>query len=383
LAPKPNKPCPDFPLFPHAAGVWAKKIRGKMHYFGPWDDPDGALDKYLKEKDDLHAGRKPREATKGLTVKELVNLFLNAKQALVDEGTLSPLTWGDYKTATDEIIAAFGKQRLVSDLRPDDFGELRKKMARKWGLQRLCKTIQFVRCVFRYAFEAELIDRQLRFGPDFKRPSKKDFRLHRAKQGPKLFTAEEIRRMLDAAGGQLRVMLLLGINCGFGNADCGTLPWSAVDLEKSIIDFPRPKTGILRRCVLWPETVQAIKDALASRPEPKKAEHAGLVFLTRCGDSWHTGTTDGPLSRETGKLLRKLGINGRKGLGFYCLRHTFRTVADEAKDQPAADYTMGHEVVHRSSVYREKIGDARLKAVADHVRRWLFPAAVPQEKEGR
>jgi len=48
-----------------------------------------------------------------------------------------------------------------------------------------------------------------------------------------------------------------------------------------------------------------------------------------------------------------LKIKGRKGLGFYTLRHTFRTVADEAKDQPAADFTMGHESPHMSTVYRE------------------------------
>ena len=92
---KPSKPYPDFPLFPRSDGRWAKKIRGKMHYFGPWDDPDAALAKYLEQKDALHAGRKPREETGGLTLKELVNRFLNTKQALVDEGRLSALTWGD------------------------------------------------------------------------------------------------------------------------------------------------------------------------------------------------------------------------------------------------------------------------------------------------
>ncbi len=75
---KPDKPRPDFPLFAHAAGVWAKKIRGKLHYFGPWSDPEGALKACEAQAEALHAGRKPRPSAtgEGLTVKQLVNHFL-------------------------------------------------------------------------------------------------------------------------------------------------------------------------------------------------------------------------------------------------------------------------------------------------------------------
>src|SRR5881275_2213642 len=85
---KPSKPNPEFPLTAHPAGYWCKKIRGKLHYFGRWDDPDGSLQKYLAQKDALHAGREPRTEQGELTVKALANEFLNYKKSLLDNAEI-------------------------------------------------------------------------------------------------------------------------------------------------------------------------------------------------------------------------------------------------------------------------------------------------------
>jgi integrase len=377
---KPAKPHPNFPLFAHASGQWAKKIRGRMHYFGGWADPGAALENYRRQADDLHVGRTPRPEPAALTLKDVVNHFLNFKKALLDTGELAPRTWGEYKATADLLIGTFGKQRLVSDLGPDDFARLRNQMAERWGPVRLGNAIQRVRCLFKYAADAGLIDRAVRFGPGFARPSAKTLRLHRARQGLRMFEAGEIRRVLDATSGQLRAMLLLGINCGYGNADCGTLPLTGLDLDGGWVAYHRPKTGITRRCPLWPETVQALREVLAGRPAPKDSATEGLVFVTKFGQPWAKTESNSPLSKELRKLLDALGIDG--GRNFYCLRHTFETIGGESRDQVAVDYLMGHSRGDMASVYRERISDGRLRAVTDHVREWLFGnTGLDQEAE--
>jgi integrase len=307
-------------------------------------------------------------------MQDLGNEFLNAKKTQVETGELSPLTWADYKVACIEMVKFFGKTRLVSDLDAPDFTGLKKRMAKKWGLHRQGSMIQMARCVFKFGFDSGLMDRPVRFGPLFRRPSTKAFRIHRAKQGEKMFNADEVRALLATAKQPMRTMILLAINSGLGNTDCGKLPLSALDLDGGWIVFPRTKTGLRRRCPLWPETVAALREAIPERPSPQNPDDSGLVFITKYGKRWAKDGNDKTLSKEMGKLLRVLKIN-RKGWGFYTLRHTFRTIGDETKDQVAVDSIMGHPTPHVSSVYRERIDDDRLKAVSNHVRGWVFGKA--------
>ena len=373
-AKKPAKPRPDFPLFPHANGRWAKKVRQRLIYFGSWaDDLKGvrALNLWLDEKDALLAGRTPRVSADGLTVRDLGNTFLTAKEQQRDAGDIAARTFAEYLGTCTMVVGAFGKKRLVVDLAADDFGLLRATLAKRYGVHRLANEIQRVRTLFKFAFDAGLIERPVRVGPTFKKPSARIMRAHRQKNGPRMFEASELRTILDAAPQPLQAMILLGINCGFGNHDCGTLPKSALDLSKAWVDYPRPKTAIERRCPLWPETVIALREAISGRAGPKDQGDAGLVFLTKYGQPWAKETTDNPVTKEFRKLLDVLTIY-RPGLGFYALRHTFETVAGETRDQVAVNHIMGHVDTSMAGVYRERISDQRLKDVVDVVHHWLF-----------
>lgn len=367
---KPPRPEGDTTLFWHASGRWAKKIRGKLNYFGRGTYQE-ALDLYTQQKDDLHAGRLPRDGEpEGLTVYLLCAKFLTTKNAKAATGDLSPRSLQDYAATCKLVIKAFGKNRLVSDLGPDDFEKLRARMERTWGPVRLGNEINRVRIIFSYGFKNGHLARPMVFGEGFQRPSRKTLRKHRDEQGPKMFEAEELRRMLTAAGQPLRTMILLAANCGYGNNDIAMLPLKALDLDGGWANFPRPKTAARRKSPLWPETIEAVREWLTIRPAPTNPEDVGLVFITKYGGSW---SIEGrALSNEMRKLLDQLGISGHRN--FYALRHTFQTVCDETGDFVAVRRLMGHvRDDDIGDVYRERVSDERLKKVTEHTRKWVFP----------
>ncbi|HEX3998967.1 MAG TPA: tyrosine-type recombinase/integrase [Pirellulales bacterium] len=371
----PAKPRKDFPLFPHARGYWAKKVKGKMVYFGKIaDDPKGkaALAAWLQDKDGLLAD-KPVRSSRGLTIEDLCDHFLTAKEKLIASGELTRRTYDEYHATGDRLIKAFGATTGVYELHPEDFDKLRASIAKQWGPVRLGNEIQRVRTIFRFGLEADLIDRPVKLGPSFKKPNRKVMRKARAAKGPKMIEAAHLRKLIDAAGIPMKAFILLALNAGLGNNDVGRMPLpSAADLARGWIVYPRPKTGVERKFPLWPETLEAVKAAIKARPTPKTEEAKGLAFVTKYGGSWAKETTDNPVSKEFRKLLDEHNLH-RPGLGFYSLRHIFATIGGESRDQSAVSSIMGHIDESMAGVYRESISDARLQAVVDHVHGWLFP----------
>jgi integrase len=372
-----------FPLWLHPRGFWCKKIRGKFFYFGK--DKDAALKEYVRVREDLEAGRKPRAKDDDLaTVADVVNSFLTEKRSRVDAGELAARTWSDYFAACETVIEAFGKTRAVIDLKPADFAEMRAGIAKRLGPVSVLNFVTRVRVLFQFAYDFDLIPHPVKYGSGFDRPAKKTLRLERALKKPKVIPAADLWKLIDAAEPQLRAMILLALNGGLGASDCAQMPRSALELRPGWLDFARVKTGTARHFPLWPETVDALAAVHPVRPPAKDTPGVpytradGLIFLTRLGKPWVRFHGDDKGKRtvidSVTQMFKKLGAKCRVDLpgGFYVLRHIHRTVSDETRDRPACDLIMGHSDPSMSQYYREHISDARLQAVTDHVRQWLL-----------
>ncbi|MBN1943115.1 MAG: hypothetical protein JW849_07450 [Phycisphaerae bacterium] len=384
---KPSKPYPDFPLYAHASGQWAKKIRYKVYYFGVWADPDSALAEYVRQRDFLYAGITPPGGD-DVTLDELVNRFLVEQRTRCDLGEISYRQFDDYRRDGKRVLESLGRARPVESLQPGDFTRLRATVLDGRNATTATNIIVRMRSIFAWGYRNRVLGRQVEYGDSFRLPSARARRQALRNRSKKTFTAAEIRTMLDATANhpKLHAMILLGINAALGNTDCAELRFSHINLKNGWLNFPRPKTGMERQAALWPETIVAIQHALEHRTNMRITSHEldGRVFVTRKGEVYVRRAANGTIINSIGMQIRRILDNKKlhfPGLGFYSLRHTFRTVADETKDFPAVDLIMGHvasdaggapHAIEMAARYREKISDERLQVIAEYVRKWLI-----------
>ena len=376
MSDKKAKPYPEFPLWWHPQGYWAKKIRGKTCYFGSrHGDWQEALEDYQAKVHDLQLGKAPEPQT--LTIEQLCNLYLHSKHRAVQSGEFTERSWRDYRSVVQRIVKHFGPNRSVEQLSPADYGGFRASIADGRSVTSLANIVRVARMVFRFAETEELIAGRIRFGTQFSEPSKKAKKQHRAQtrrdHGLRMLEAVDIRHLLYAADPVWRAMIYLGINCGFGNTDISQLRLSQVG---PVIRYPRPKTGKDRVNVLWPETLQAVERAVALRPAARESSLDDRVFLTRNGREWVRSTADyvnDEIAKQFSKLLTGCGLK-RRGLNFYALRHTMVTIGEEVPDKPALSLMLGHADSSMAAEYRERINTDRLEVIGNHIMWWLSSA---------
>ena len=114
-----------------------------------------------------------------------------------------------------------------------------------------------VRAMFAFAEETDTIQQ----APKLKRV-KNETRPRAGSTEKPLYTLEDCNRLLKEATLQLKAMLTLALNCGFGPKDIRDLRWDHINGQR--VTLPRSKTGICQTYLLWPEA-RALVDEIRQR----------------------------------------------------------------------------------------------------------------------
>lgn len=379
----------DCPLFQHANGQWAKKVLGKLHYFGK--DLDEALGRWADERDYLLAGKPVKRNDTRPTLVELGNLYADKCKARILDGEMVQRSFDESKKTIDKMISLLGENCRPEDLDALDFSKLKQSLfepiertkAIRGGVKGIsverrspvtvAGDVRRVRAFLNWCSDTNLIA-PCRWAKEFQPITAKQSRKSRVQSSRKLLAPADVRSIIDSASVGLKPLILLGINAGLGAADLAN--WTMEDLPNLKgdvwIDTSRGKTEAPRRFVLWPQTRDAIVAWLAVRPEPFP-EARDRVFVTKEGVAWVRGETDA-VSKAFLKTRKDAGV--KRGT-FYDLRRAFQTIGAQTKEYRACSFIMGHVVEERdmSGRYTVDIPDKTIKKVCDHVRKWLFGGA--------
>jgi len=348
-----------FPLTLHKTGQFCKKIKGKLYYFGT--DKQRALQRYLEQAAYLHAGKTPtpRPSQDRLSIKILCNLYLDHQESRAEIGEIKSRHVSDQILLLRDFVRFVGPNRPVSDISTIELQNYRKRLikARK-SPNTINNRIAAFKAMYNWALDNEVIDN----APRLKVVKK----VTPPKQEKSTFTMTQIHKILQNASPQMKAMIWLGLNCGFGCTDCGELKWKDIDLQNGRVDFPRGKTGIGRNLPLWSETIRALNEI------PVSGE---LVFYTRKGSPW-VRTVKGVgkggkekykktnnVSKEFSKLMKRTGIKMEKGVGFYTLRRTAATLTARSGDPFAVQRLLGHADLKMATTYVQDVSEQTDRAI--------------------
>jgi integrase len=189
------------------------------------------------------------------------------------------------------------------------------------------------------------------------RPPKPDF---------DFLTFEESQRLLDAAEGEWRTMMLVALRTGLRFGELLALRWQDVDLvagrvlvRQNIVGgiVGSPKSGHAREIPLGEEVLKALKAHRHLRGQ--------LVFCTMNGEVFTVGEPRYWLAR----VCRKAGL---REIGWHTLRHTFAShLAMRGAPLKAIQELLGHATIQMTMRYAHLAPEVARDAV-----RLLDPSEV-------
>ncbi|MHC4761119.1 MAG: tyrosine-type recombinase/integrase [Planctomycetota bacterium] len=351
-----------FPLTRHPTGQYCKKIHGKMYYFG--SDKQEALQRYIDQAAYLHGSNhnSQRPVDNSMTLKQLCDMFLQYQFSRLKANAITAQHYNDQISSLNKLMAFLGQSRRIKDISTLDLQNYKRKLQKQYNgsCHRLNLYISNLKTLFHWAKKNDIL-KQI---PNIDAVSRgKIVNKHR-----RIFTHEEIIKLLAVADTQMKAMIWLGLNCGFGCTDCSELQWKHLNLSNGRVVFPRGKTGVQRDLPLWPETIYALKAV------PRKGK---LVFYTTKGNPFIRNVLKvdangndkyspvNSIATKFARMIKKAALDVPKGTGFYTLRRTAATMAARSGDPFAVQRLLGHANLLMATRYVQDVSRQTDKVIGN------------------
>jgi len=140
-------------------------------------------------------------------------------------------------------------------------------------------------------------------------------------------TIEELNRIVQAAQGEMKMLIAFGIYTGLRLGDCACIRWDNIDMVKHIISLIPAKTSRRTKSRVIVPIHPTLFQMLDETPHEKRR---GFV-LPKCEQRYNQ--YNAALAKDVAKLFQSVGIQtqteateterGRPDAGFHSLRHTF------------------------------------------------------------
>lgn len=138
---------------------------------------------------------------------------------------------------------------------------------------------------------------------------------------PEPISRKHFRKLLEAVESEpkWKALLLLSLNAALYPSEVAAVKKVHLDLDKRTLNMHRSKTGLPRLAVLWPRTVEAIREYQAAAPHDSE-----YVFVSQTGAPY----TDNHISRNFCRRRDAIGLPKR--VKFAHIRDGSYTAAVEA-----------------------------------------------------
>lgn len=171
-----------------------------------------------------------------MTLKELCDLYLQYQYLKVQANALTARHHNEQIASLKKLMSFLGQARKIGEISTLDLQSYRRKLQKAYSTaHRMNLHISIMKAMFHWAMKNDVLNSI----PNIDAVSRGKI-VHKQRQ---TFSPEDIRQLLGAADIQMRAMIWLGLNCGFGCTDCAELKWNNLDFVNGRVELARKKLG--------------------------------------------------------------------------------------------------------------------------------------------